>query len=96
MMRTALTLWSAATFAALWLGFVIVLADDGREFESLDKWIEGRPVPVRVGLWVLFLPMVVGVKSWTSSSTTVRAIGLAALLIWTAVSAASLARLLTN
>ncbi len=38
-MRTTLTLWSAATFALLWVGFVVVL-DDGRDLKSIDRWID--------------------------------------------------------
>ncbi len=96
MMRTALTLWSAVTFAALWVGFVIVLADDGRDFESVDRWIDTRSIPVRVVLWVLLLPIAVGVKAWTSSSTALRVLGVVALLIWTTASAASLVRLVAD
>ncbi len=95
-MRAALTLWSAATFAVLWVGFIVVLADDGREFESIDQWIDGRSLPVRAGLWVLCLPIVVGVKAWVSSSTTLRVVGVAVLLIWTVASATSLVRLVAD
>ncbi len=94
-MRTALTLWSASVFVVLWVGFVVVLLDDGRDFESLDEWIDGQSAPLRAVVWVLFLPIVVGVKAWTSASATFQATGVVALLIWAVASIAGLTRLVT-
>lgn len=95
-MRAALTWWSAATFVFLWVGLLVVVVADRGGVEAVDEWFDQRSVAVRALLWVLLLPVVVGMKAWTSPSTTVRAVGVVAIVIWTAASATSLVRLLND
>lgn len=95
-MRAALAWWSAATFAVMWVAFVIVFVTDPDGFDTADEWLDDRPVVVRVVLWVAFLPVGVGLKTWTSTSPAVRLVGVALLVVWTVASAASVARLIAG
>ena len=94
--RAALTWWSASTFVVLWVGFVVLLVVDRDSIESLDEWLDDRPLPIRVALWVLLLPIAVGLKAWTSSSTALRVGALVGLLLWTWAAATSVVRLVSE
>ncbi|MEO1058500.1 MAG: hypothetical protein AAFY28_16450 [Actinomycetota bacterium] len=95
-MRAALTWWSAATFVVLWVGFVVLLFVDRDSIESLAEWLDDRPLPLRVVLWVLLLPIAVGLKAWTSSSSALRVGALVGLLLWTWAAATSVVRLVNE
>ncbi len=95
-MRAVLTWWSAVTFAVLWVGFVVLLIVDRDGIESLDEWLSDRPLPIRLVLWVLLLPIAVGLKAWTSSSPSIRVAAFVGLVLWTVAAATSLVRLLSE
>ena len=95
-MRAVLTWWSAATFVVLWVGFVVLLVADRDSIESIDDWFDDRPLAIRLVLWVLLLPIAIGLKAWTSSSAALRVAALAGLVLWTAAAASSLFRLVNE
>lgn len=95
-MRAALTWWSATVFVVLWLGLVSLLLTDADQFQTTGAWLRSQPIAVRAVRWVVFLPVAVGLLTWTLPSPAMRTVGIAVIVGWTAASAASLRNLLTG
>lgn len=85
--------YAVLVFAILWIGAVIGLANGGRLF--VDAWagLTGLEVVAQIVLWILFLPVTVGLWAWNAGlpSLLVSAVALG-LIAWTLVAIAGLTR----
>jgi hypothetical protein len=88
-----LSTYAIAIFAVLWVGFAIALVVNLDWLDSLWNWVGGLPPVAEIVVWVLFLPIVVGLWIWQSSWTTlVRLLALAGIVLWTFVAMSSFVR----
>ena len=71
-------------FAMLWVGFAIALVGNREWLDLLWNGVRGMPTVVEIIIWVLFLPIMVGIWIWESSgSALVHLLGLAGIVVWT-------------
>ena len=83
-MRTGLTVYALVVFAVLWVGLATALIVNQTWLDEL--WLGGLPIAARVGVWVLFLPMTVGLWIWQSAwSSWLRLLGFVGIVGWTAL-----------
>ena len=81
-----LSTYAVATFAVLWLGFVIALIVNRAWLDLIWNWVQTLPSTFRIAFWVFFLPHMVGLWIWQSSWPILgRILGFAAILGWTVV-----------
>jgi hypothetical protein len=89
----ALTIYANAIFIILWVGFVIALIVNPGWLDSLWDWVRGLPTVVEVLVWVLFLPITVGLWIWESAGgTIVKVLGFAGIVGWTLTAISSIFR----
>lgn len=82
----AMTIYANLVFVVLWIGFVIALAVNREWLDVLWHWTQSLPLVPKILLWVLFLPIMVGLLIWESSwSALARLAGLAGIVAWTLV-----------
>lgn len=89
----ALSLYGAAVFMVLWVGFALGLATGGDLLADAWAWLSGlEPVAVVVA-WILFLPIAVGLWAWNAvGSPLVTGAAAAGLVAWTLLMASGLLR----
>ena len=51
-------------FGALWTGFAFALVRDRSRLDAAWRWIRGLPLIVQALVWLLFLPVMVGLWVW--------------------------------
>jgi len=79
-----MTIYANLVFAILWVGFFIALAMNREWLDVLWNWVQALPLVPRIIVWVLFLPIMVGLWIWESSWTSFgRMAGLASIVAWT-------------
>lgn len=89
----ALSIYANMIFIILWAGFVVALVVDPGWLDSLWSWVRGLPTVAEIIVWVLFLPITVGLWIWESSGgTLVRLLGFAGIVGWTLVAVAGFVR----
>jgi hypothetical protein len=54
-------------FAALWAGFAVALIWSQGSLDAAWEAIRGLPLVVQVVVWILFLPVMVGLWIWETS-----------------------------
>lgn len=80
----AMTIYANLIFAALWVGFVIALIVNRAWLDEAWTWTQGLPLAPKIVVWVLFLPMTVGLWIWESSWPALgRLAGFAGIAAWT-------------
>jgi hypothetical protein len=80
----ALTIYANVIFVILWVGFITALLVDRAWLDALWNWAQALPLIPRVIVWVLFLPIMVGLWMWESDwSTFWRWVGFAGIVGWT-------------
>ena len=86
-----LSVYAVAVLTIAWIGVVLALILDPDLPESAWTWLTDAAVPVQVLLWVLLLPITLGLWIWTSDFPTVvlLAYGLG-LAMWTLTAVRSL------
>jgi hypothetical protein len=62
-----LSTYAILTFVFLWVGFAVALIADRSWLETLWEWLRALPLGVEISVWVLFLPITVGLWIWESS-----------------------------
>jgi len=90
-----LTVGAFAVFVLMWAGFAYALAVDPAVLDDAWAWFQGLQMPLAVVVWIVFLPLVVGLWIW--ESTWPPLVGLAlglGMLAWTLASVSSTIRLL--
>jgi hypothetical protein len=89
----AMTIYANAIFVLLWVGFVIALVVDREWLDVIWDWVQSLPVVPRVIVWVLVLPIMVGLWIWQSSwSDLGRLAGLTGIIAWTLLAVSSIFR----
>ena len=86
-----LTAYANLIFVILWIGFALALIINRQWLTELWVWVGALPVVLRTIIWVLFLPIMVGLWIWESSWPTVgRLLGLAGIIGWTLLAVSSI------
>jgi len=88
-----LSTYAITIFAILWIGFVIALVVNREWLDLLWNWVQALPTVVEIIVWVLFLPITVGLWIWESSwSNLVRLLAFAGIVGWTLLAGYSFMR----
>ena len=78
-------------FLLLWAGFITALVVNREWLDLLWNWVQALPTGPRIVVWVLFLPITVGLWIWESSwSILGRLAGLGGIVTWTFLAIQSL------
>lgn len=71
-------------FALLWVGLAIALAVNPEWLDLLWNWVRALPSVAEILVWLLFLPIVVGLWIWESSwPALARLLAFAGIVVWT-------------
>ena len=79
-----MTIFANVIFAMLWVGFIIAIALNREWLDVLWGWVQELPLVPKIIVWVLFLPILVGLWIWESSWPILgRMAGLVGIVAWT-------------
>ena len=85
-LRLVLGTYAVLVFAVLWVGFTLGLGAGGQAFVDAWAWLNGLEPVARIAMWVLFLPITIGLWAWNADLTApVVAVVVAGLVAWTLV-----------
>jgi hypothetical protein len=85
--------YAVAIFAVLWIGFAVALVLNPEWLDMLWSTVRELPLVAEIVIWVLFLPIMVGVWVWQSDwPALVRLLGFAAIVAWTLLAVSGLRR----
>ena len=88
-----LSTYAVVIFAILWVGFAIALVVNREWLDTLWNWVQALPTVAEVIVWVLFLPIMVGLWAWGSPwSEIVRLLVFAGIVLWTLAAVSSFLR----
>ena len=88
-----MTIYANVIFVVLWGGFVIALVVNREWLDVLWNWAQALPLVPKIIVWMVFLPILVGLWTWESSWPTFgHLVGFAGIVIWTLVAVANLFR----
>ena len=86
-----MTFYAITIFVVLWVGFTIALVVNREWLDLLWSWVGSLPTVVEIIVWVLFLPILVGLWIWESPwPTFVRLLGFAGIVAWTLLAVSGL------
>ena len=89
----AMTIYANVIFLVLWVGFVIALVVNREWLDVLWNWVQALPSVPRFIVWMVFLPIMVGLWIWESSWTTLgHMVGFAGIVAWTLVAVSGIFR----
>ena len=92
-LEVALSLYGAAIFTLLWVGFAIGLATGGRVLADGWAWLSGLEPLAAVVAWILLLPIAIGLWAWNAvGSPLVTGAVAVGLIAWTLVAASGVVR----
>jgi hypothetical protein len=87
--------YAIAIFAILWVGFAIAMVVNPERLDHLWSWVQALPRVAEIIVWVLFLPIVVGLWIWESSwSVLVRLLAFGGIIVWTLLAVSGFVRAL--
>jgi hypothetical protein len=85
--------YATIVFAILWVGFTIALVVNRDWLDLLWNWVRALPPVAEIIVWVLFLPIVVGLWIWESSwPALVRLLAFTGIVGWTLLAVSSFLR----
>jgi hypothetical protein len=88
-----LSTYAIMMFAMLWVGFAIALVVNREWLDLLWNWVKALPSVAEIIIWVLFLPIMVGLWIWESSwPALVRLLACAGMGVWTLLAVSSFSR----
>ncbi len=88
-----LSTYAIVIFVVLWVGFAIALVANREWLDLLWKWVQGLPTVLEIIVWVVFLPITVGLWIWESSwLILVRLLAFAGIGFWTFLAGSSFIR----
>lgn len=68
----------------LWIGFALALVFNQGALDSVWHWLGDLPLPLQIVVWILFLPLAVGLWVWESDwSLAVRLVVIFVLAVGT-------------
>jgi hypothetical protein len=89
----AMTIYANVIFVMLWVGFVIALVVNQEWLDVLWNWGQALPLVLKIIVWVMFLPIMVGLWIWESSwPALVRLGGFAGIVAWTLLAVSNVFR----
>jgi hypothetical protein len=89
----ALSTYAIVIFAMLWVGFAIALVVNPEWLDLLWNWVRALPLAAEIVVWVVFLPIMVGLWIWESSwPAFVRLLAFAGIVGWTLLAVSSFIR----
>ena len=62
-----LSTYAILVFVLLWVGFVIALVVNPEWLSLFWNWVRELPIVAEIIIWILFLPILVGLWTWESS-----------------------------
>ena len=88
-----LSTYAIVVFAILWVGFAIALVVNREWLDLLWNWVRALPFLAEIIVWVLFLPITVGLWIWESSwPALVRLLAFAGIVGWTLIPVSGFSR----
>jgi hypothetical protein len=88
-----MSIYANLIFVLLWVGFIIALVVNREWLDLLWSWVGALPLVLRIIVWLVFLPIMVGLWIWESSwSTFPRLLGLIGIIAWTLTALSSLVK----
>ncbi len=88
-----LSTYAIVIFAILWIGFAIAQAVNREWLDLIWYWVRALPSVTEFIVWVLFLPIAVGLWIWESSwPALVNLIAVAGIVVWTLLAVYSFLR----
>ena len=88
-----LSTYAIVIFSILWVGFAIALVVNREWLDLLWNWMRALPFLAEIIVWVLFLPITVGLWIWESSwSALVRLLAFTGIVGWTLLALSSFSR----
>jgi hypothetical protein len=88
-----LTIYANLIFVVLWVGFIIALLVNPKWLDQLWTWVGALPTVPRIIVWILILPIMMGLWIWQSSWPTLgRVVGLAGIVGWTLLAVSNIFR----
>ena len=88
-----LSTYAVVIFAIMWIGFAVALVVNREWLDLLWNWVQALPPVAKIVVWVVFLPVTVGLWIWESSwPDLVRLLGFAGIVGWTALAVSSFLR----
>jgi hypothetical protein len=88
-----MSIYAGLVFVLLWVGLAVALVVNPAWLEAAWDGVQGLPWLPRIAVWLLFLPIMVGLWIWQSAwPIPIRLLGFAGLVGWTLLAAASLRR----
>ena len=89
----AISIYAIVIFVVLWVGFAIALVVNREWLDLLWNWVRALPSVAEIIVWVLFLPIMVGLWIWESSwPALVRLVGFSGIIAWTLLAVSRLLR----
>jgi len=86
-----MTVYANLVFLALWVGFIVAIFSNRDWLDLLWYWVQALPFLPKIIIWILILPIMVGLFIWKSSwSMVATAFGYAGIVIWTLMAVRSL------
>jgi hypothetical protein len=86
-----MTIFANVIFVMLWVGFILAVAVNREWLNVLWGWVQELPLVPKIIVWVVFLPIMVGLWIWESSWPTLgRVMGFAGIVGWTLLAVYSL------
>lgn len=93
--RLVVAVGAFGIFVVMWIGFAYALMVDPELLDEAWQWLRELPAPVQVVVWILILPIAVGLWIWESSWSPIVGLLLAAGMVgWTLVAVDGLRRAL--
>jgi len=88
-----LSTYAILIFAMLWVGFAIALVVNREWLDLLWNWVRALPSVTEFIVWVLFLPIMVGLWNWESSwPVLLHLLAFAGIVGWTLLAVSSFIR----
>jgi hypothetical protein len=88
-----LSSYAIVIFAVLWIGFAIALVVNQEWLDLLWNWVQALPAVTQIIVWVVFLPIMVGLWIWKSSwPAFLRLLAFAGIVVWTLFAVSSFVR----
>jgi hypothetical protein len=88
-----LSTYAFVVFVILWIGFAVALVVNREWMDLLWDWVRALPSLAEIIVWVIFLPIMVGLWIWESSwAALVRLLAFAGIVVWTLLAVSSFVR----
>ena len=79
-----MNIYATAVFLILWVGFILALILNRGWLDLIWQWVQALPLVPRIIVWLVFLPIMVGLWAWESSWPLIAQLGvLVGLVVWT-------------